>query len=974
MPKTKAFAEKGGTVEMSKIAGCAGVFLILMTAAAAGEDFPKPYSAPCVERENVFAFTEKPAVKLVAKDRYEITFALKGLCDVTVGIVDPSTGSGQAAKVVRHLASGVLGANAPDPFQKGTLKQKIYWNGKDDLGTYVKDPGKLKVRVMLGLNPMFDKRLGGTSPKNMPGLVWGIAASPEGVFVMTRGKYGRIYVRLFDSDVRYVKTLVPPPADLPEEKLGGNGCIEYEPGRRALHRFDVYNSTADQAFYLYFANRAATDCRPAYVGGRLYFTDAGETIGPVQSYLHYVYSDGATDYEGAAGRPLLNQLWAHPFPRFAASPDGKWIYIVSAGKKSAKLPVVYRISLEKKEPAAPFLGRWTVHKSGNIAPAPGNDDKSFGGPADVACDAKGRIYVADQFNSRVQVFSPEGKFLKSIPVDRPHLICVHRKTGGIYVAHTARVRGKSGGRITKFTSFDEPREEYHVHDVGAAVMELDSWAPKPRLWLGGGAQRGRGDLRTIEGIVGVTVYEEQGKTLRLIDDFDKTAAGEDGANHTGRWSGERHEFVACDPVRERVHYAGRWMGTCVFDMKTGKFVHKTINLNDNISFDKSGYMHRHFPPHAGSGWVARFDPDRPFDSRKRGEMRYPEVPYDYGVIRGRDECVGAIKSKDQPGACTFQHGIGVTMQGDVAIESNIYYAPKMEDEAAAFATSGARNSTLIGGDNGAAMRYAQFMRDIQDWEKKGESTYFIRREPGIGLTGGTVWTYEGTGELRAECAVVSGSLLNGVQMDEDGDLYLVTNNIRLFDGAAFLYGHAGVYGRKGEKRSPFTGTLIKTRGKGVRFLYKKSKVPLDKYPPRPAEVVDAKFAHNGAKGTHCWVEGAKWFYAGASPIVQDASCKCPTMRHHTDWYKRSFLPEQYRHSIGVVDSNGNLILHIGRYGNFDSASGAKSRVPVGGDNIGLSLVNYVSGTDNYLAFEDWSERLVVLKLDYHAEETVPVAP
>jgi hypothetical protein len=36
------------------------------------------------------------------------------------------------------------------------------------------------------------------------------------------------------------------------------------------------------------------------------------------------------------------------------------------------------------------------------------------------------------------------------------------------------------------------------------------------------------------------------------------------------------------------------------------------------------------------------------------------------------------------------------------------------------------------------------------------------------------------------------------------------------------------------------------------------------------------------------------------------------------------------------------------------------------------LSRFVSATDNYLVFDDWGERLVVLKLAYHAEETVGI--
>jgi hypothetical protein len=85
------------------------------------------------------------------------------------------------------------------------------------------------------------------------------------------------------------------------------------------------------------------------------------------------------------------------------------------------------------------------------------------------------------------------------------------------------------------------------------------------------------------------------------------------------------------------------------------------------------------------------------------------------------------------------------------------------------------------------------------------------------------------------------------------------------------------------------------------------------------------------------------------------------------------VPESYRHSIGVLDPNGNLIMHLGKYGNFDSGNGAKSRIPVGGDDIAMTMVRFVSGTDNYLVFEDWGERLVVLRLDYHEEAVAPIS-
>ncbi|MFC1672099.1 hypothetical protein ACFL01_03075 [Planctomycetota bacterium] len=52
---------------------------------------------------------------------------------------------------------------------------------------------------------------------------------------------------------------------------------------------------------------------------------------------------------------------------------------------------------------------------------------------------------------------------------------------------------------------------------------------------------------------------------------------------------------------------------------------------------------------------------------------------------------------------------------------------------------------------------------------------------------------------------------------------------------------------------------------------------------------------------------------------------------------------------------------MGSYGNLDS-----------GDTIAMSMNRFVSATDNYAVFDDNGERITVVKLNYHAEETVPI--
>ena len=106
-----------------------------------------------VKREAVFEFAHKPVVTRQG-DRVTIAFETKGLCDVTVAIEEAGTGAGPA-RIVRHLASGVLGPNAPEPFQKNARAQVIVWDGKNDKGDYVEDKDACTVRVSLGLKPRF---------------------------------------------------------------------------------------------------------------------------------------------------------------------------------------------------------------------------------------------------------------------------------------------------------------------------------------------------------------------------------------------------------------------------------------------------------------------------------------------------------------------------------------------------------------------------------------------------------------------------------------------------------------------------------------------------------------------------------------------------------------------------------------------------------------------------------------------------
>src|SRR5262245_61239997 len=158
-------------------------------------------------------FTQKPEVH----DR-KIEFAASASTDCAVSIVDAQ------GHTVRHLVAGVLGPNAPEPLRKNSLSQSLLWAGKDDLGRPATG-GPFKVDVGLGLQPTFGKS-SGHNPGAL-GSIRGLACGPGGelyilhVFGTLHPNDGTLSVSVFDRQGKYLRTILPFPAALPDEKAAG---------------------------------------------------------------------------------------------------------------------------------------------------------------------------------------------------------------------------------------------------------------------------------------------------------------------------------------------------------------------------------------------------------------------------------------------------------------------------------------------------------------------------------------------------------------------------------------------------------------------------------------------------------------------------------------------------------------------------------------------------------------------------------
>jgi len=425
-------------------------------------------------REEVFEFTQKPAVKKEG-GKYIITFASKGKCDATVAIVAPD------GRIVRHLASGVLGENAPRPFRQGTLAQRIEWDGKDDAGKPV--PASCKVRVSLGLKGRFGRAIA-QSPHIFPHIS-AVACDRRGNLYVAEPPVARmpVTVRVFSREGKYLHTVSPPPGGLKPNQYAGFDVIGPEDNPFFIPRENVAVSKHEPVMGMTVSSQ-----------GEVVFSNCGFRI---KKFLTRVRSDGANLRHGSQLGPWQLATGA-AFLAFNRDESRVYVSGMTAGKmvKKGAYHCVFRFGLNDPTPE-----KWNHrHDWDGKAPVfvgesdkPGDDNEHFNMPRGVAADKDGNIYVCDFLNDRVQVFSANATHLRTIPVDRPEQIAVHQKTGEIYVLvpNKTRIDSKTfpTARVIKFSADGKPACTYEFPGCCAwnpgfiTVMALDDSADPPIVWL-----------------------------------------------------------------------------------------------------------------------------------------------------------------------------------------------------------------------------------------------------------------------------------------------------------------------------------------------------------------------------------------------------------------------------------------------------------------------------------------------------------
>ncbi len=911
-----------------------------------------------VKRQAIYEFAAAPAVSRRG-DKVTITFTSKGYCDVTVAIEDA------AGRIVRHLAAGVLGKKAPPPLMKDSLAQTIVWDGKDDAGRYVDDPDGVSVRVSLGLKPAFERTLFWSPHKRIDAAAPVMVPAPEGVFLLENyvpdhGRYGGSQVRLFDHDGEYVRTIYPFPAGKLDEVKG-----------LARHEFRHWGLLPLKLGY-YQSTLLATGMEDGQV--RMGATPSalavrGRRMAVVHHRLSRLATDGSSGGLALAGPrvtttvrqrgywPLMNYPVSPGSAAF--SPDGESLYLAgyewnenhgTGGTQKHWLHGVMRMDFAKGDPPEVFLG--SMAKGGS-----GSGDAQFNVPCSVACDAKGRVYVADNMNDRVRVFSPAGKLLKTIPVRRPAHVAVHHRTGEIYVFTWLRKNASVYKNIkdvkptlTKFGPLADPKllASYPLPLMGAPRNLLrpntwdtnggsqfraavDTWTDPPTIWLTPGPPPRYGN-HTWERIGILMMVEKDGK-LAVRKSFGATAAKAvvratppvtwrqrlyvnpaSGKLYIGEGdsgvSKSFNQLVEIDPAGGR---------TKLVDLPLGA---------EDICFDQHGRLYVRTDT-----FVVRYD-----------SRTWREIPFDYGEQRASHSWgMGARGAKLVSGLLTTGHrsnpfwhmgGFDVSLTGHIAVTTcNLVKHPPRPKE-------------------GAKARFDYAARP-----------YLPKMYPGR-MRWGEIHIYDSHGKLVREDAVPGMGHLNGIGIDSDDNLYLLAASKRMIGGK--LYDPT--------LRRDTSGTLLKVPAGGCRVLSAGTRnvpVPLPKArrPDRPIEL----------KGyTTGWVEGADWFYGGVG-FCTPGSCICSNSRFDLDYFNRSFAPEPLGFSVAVLDAAGNLITRIWRYGNVDDgrplvpAGGPARTRPIGGDETALLHACYVAvHTDRRLFIADQGNaRVLSVKLGYH--KTVKLA-
>jgi len=331
--------------------------------------------------------------------------------------------------------------------------------------------------------------------------------------------------------------------------------------------------------------------------------------------------------------------------------------------------------------------------------------------------------------------------------------------------------------------------------------------------------------------------------------------------------------------------------------------------------------------------VARYDPDT-----------WKEVPWDYGedrphvgynIAMGRREAP-VVSALPLPTNIGWHHGgMSISPKGNLAVGCLYWYRPRER-----------------------APRGQSLLPLLKPYTPKLYPGRVTMAAYGCEY----IHVFDNRGRALYEDAIPGLGTLNGVGIDNQDGLYVLSAGPRVVDGESWFNYLAGTI----IKFKPGKGKIITDSDRNPIRL------PEGEKPKRPPDLSNLP--------GNAWVTGAEWFYGGVGWHGKNngLGCGCPNTRFAIDSFARVFAPEIDRYSVAVLDTNGNLILRMGTYGNVDDgmplvrSGGPPNPRSIGGDEIALMNAAYLATqTDRRLFIADAGNyRLLSVKLDYYATEQI----
>ena len=514
--------------------------LLLVATSAAGNEAPPTFG--------------RNPVAVRAGDGVKITFAVSRATDVEVAVLD------SGGKVVRHLAAGVLtstgsvqagGKGTPPAPLKPGLAQTLEWDGSDDYGEKA-NGGPFTARVRAGMGVKLDKIVGGDPyapySKEMGGgdrsgwRLTGLEVKADGkVYVLANSTHiGQPVIRQYDAAGNYLKTVFPPAAGLPAEKVEGWGIVTRRDGSYSYRYSDLGSVALSTTFISgwrapipYLIPSPDKDslllCRSLTAPPMKVKTDGTIASNPVldQKIIEEPSLLEKTERNRKASL-AAGQL------HISLSPDRKHYYVSAlfAGKF---------VTWRRKRAGAAKTGFWRDGQVFKVDVATHKAESFFALDADkvitdmaarskspiadarygtyaalegAVADAEGRVFVGDRQNRRILILDKTAKILREIPCHYPDRIAVNPKSKALYVTtRKGHYHGKGRLTLLKFNDWSKDTKP----SATVPLCEVRHFSQRTHLAVA--ESKGTVYVWVAYTALPVRVYEDKGGEIKLVKDF-----------------------------------------------------------------------------------------------------------------------------------------------------------------------------------------------------------------------------------------------------------------------------------------------------------------------------------------------------------------------------------------------------------------------------------------------------------------------